>query len=126
MKKKIDRSYLLSLILALALALTLGGIIMALAGHNPFRAYAELAKGATGLKSFGEIGKIFTRRQFGNTIEYAMVLYMTGLACAIGARVGIFNVGGKQHYLLKKNVKKHCGTDKYAYSAQLIFFSSLP
>ena len=44
MKKKIDRSYLLSLILALALALTLGGIIMALAGHNPFRAYAELAK----------------------------------------------------------------------------------
>ena len=109
MKKKIDRSYLLSLILALALALTLGGIIMALAGHNPFRAYAELAKGATGLKSFGEIGKIFTRRQFGNTIEYAMVLYMTGLACAIGARVGIFNVGGEGQLYLGAIVSAYLG-----------------
>ena len=109
MKKKIDRSYLLSLILALALALTQGGIIMALAGHNPFRAYAELAKGATGLKSFGEIGKIFTRRQFGNTIEYAMVLYMTGLACAIGARVGIFNVGGEGQLYLGAIVSAYLG-----------------
>ena len=109
MKKKIDWSYLLSLTLALGLALTLGGIIMALAGHNPFRAYAELCKGATGLKSLGEIGGLFGKRQFGNTIEYAMVLYMTGLACAIGARVGIFNVGGEGQLYLGAIVSAYIG-----------------
>ena len=109
MKKKIDRGYLLSLALALGLALTLGGIIMALAGHNPFSAYAELCKGATGLKSLGEIGQIFTKRQFGNTIEYAMVLFLTGLACAIGARVGIFNVGGEGQLYLGAIVSAYIG-----------------
>ena len=109
MKKKIDWSYLLSLTLALVLALTLGGIIMALAGHNPFRAYGELCKGATGLKSFAEIGQLFTKRQFGNTIEYAMVLFMTGLACAIGARVGIFNVGGEGQLYLGAIVSAYIG-----------------
>ena len=100
MKKKIDWGYLLSLTLALVLALAVGAIIMAVTGHNPIEAYTELVKGATGLKSFGEIGQLFGKRQFGNTIEYAMVLFLTGLACAIGARVGIFNVGGEgQLYL---------------------------
>ena len=109
MKKKIDWGYLLSLFLALTLALALGGVIMALAGHNPFRAYGELLKGATGLKSFGEIGSIFTKRQFGNTLEYAMVLYLTGLACAIGARVGIFNVGGEGQLYLGAIVSGYLG-----------------
>jgi len=109
MKKKIDWSYLLSLACALVLALFLGGIIMALAGHNPFAAYAELCKGATGLKSLGEIGQLFGKRQFGNTIEYAMVLFLTGLACAIGARVGIFNVGGEGQLYLGAIVSAYIG-----------------
>ena len=109
MKKKFDYGYLLSLTLALVLALTLGGIIMALAGHNPFRAYVELCKGATGLKSFGEIGQLFAKRQFGNTVEYAMVLFLTGLACAIGARVGIFNVGGEGQLYLGAIVSAYVG-----------------
>ena len=109
MKKKIDWGYLISLTLALILALTLGGIIMALAGHNPFAAYTELVKGATGLKSLGEIGQLFHKRQFGNTIEYAMVLFMTGLACAIGARVGIFNVGGEGQLYLGAIVSGYLG-----------------
>ena len=109
MKKKIDWGYLTSLTLALVLALLLGGIIMALAGHNPFAAYAELCKGATGLKSLGEIGQLFGKRQFGNTIEYAMVLFLTGLACAIGARVGIFNVGGEGQLYLGAIVSAYIG-----------------
>ncbi len=109
MKKKIDTGYLLSLTLALSLALILGGIIMALAGHNPFQAYGELLKGATGLKSFGQIGQLFGKRQFGNTIEYAMVLFLTGLACAIGARVGIFNVGGEGQLYLGAIVSAYIG-----------------
>lgn len=109
MKKKLDYGYFVSLTLALLLALTLGGIIMALAGHNPFQAYAELCKGATGLKSLGEIGQLFGKRQFGNTIEYAMVLFLTGLACAIGARVGIFNVGGEGQLYLGAIVSAYLG-----------------
>ena len=109
MKKKIDWGSLGSLTLALVLALTLGGIIMALTGHNPINAYAELCKGATGLKSIGEIGQLFAKRQFGNTIEYAMVLFLTGLACAIGARVGIFNVGGEGQLYLGAIVSAYIG-----------------
>ena len=109
MKKKIDWGYFVSLTLALVLALTAGGIIMALAGHNPFDAYGELLKGATGLKSFGQIGQLFAKRQFGNTIEYAMVLFLTGLACAIGARVGIFNVGGEGQLYLGAIVSAYIG-----------------
>ena len=63
MKKKIDWGYLTSLTLALVLALTLGGIIMAL----------------------------------------------TGLACAIGARVGIFNVGGEGQLYLGAIVSAYIG-----------------
>ena len=109
MKKKIDWSYLVSLTLALTLALTVGGIIMAITGHNPLEAYRELCRGATGLKSLGEIGKLFTKRQFGNTMEYAMVLYLTGLACALGARVGIFNVGGEGQLYLGAIVSAYIG-----------------
>ena len=109
MKKKIDWGYLLSLTLALVLALTVGGIIMAVTGHDPFEAYTELCKGATGLKSLGEIGSLFGKRQFGNTIEYAMVLFLTGLACAIGARVGIFNVGGEGQLYLGAIVSAYLG-----------------
>ena len=109
MKRKFDWGYLVSLTCALVLALTLGGVIMLLAGHDPFEAYAELLKGATGLKSFGEIGQLFAKRQFGNTIEYAMVLFLTGLACAIGARVGIFNVGGEGQLYLGAIVSAYIG-----------------
>ncbi len=101
MKLKIDWSRILGLLVCILLALTVGGVIMALSGHNPFTAYGALAQGATGCKSIGEFfTALFTKRQFGNTLEYTMVLFLTGLACAIGARVGIFNVGGEgQLYL---------------------------
>ena len=109
MKRKIDWSYLLSLTAAVVLALVLGGIIMALAGHNPFYAYSQLCRGATGIDSLAQIGEMFGKRQFGNTIEYAMVLFLTGLACAIGARVGIFNVGGEGQLYLGAIVSAYIG-----------------
>lgn len=109
MKRKIDWGYLLSLCAAVALALLLGAVIMAVTGHNPLNAYAELCKGATGISSLAEIGQMFTKRQFGNTIEYAMVLFLTGLACAIGARVGIFNVGGEGQLYLGAIVSAYIG-----------------
>lgn len=100
-KKKFDWGYLGTLCVSVFLALVVGGIVMALAGHDPLSAYGALLKGATGCENLGDfLTGVFTKRQFGNTLEYAMVLCLTGLACALGARVGIFNVGGEgQLYL---------------------------
>lgn len=109
-KKGINWGYLGSLALSVLLALVVGGIIMAAAGHNPIRAYGELIKGATGCQDVGEFfTKLFTKRQFGNTLEYTMVLCLTGLACALGARVGIFNVGGEGQLYLGAIVSAYLG-----------------
>ena len=109
MKKKIDWGYLASLALAVVLALLVGAVIMAVTGHDPIAAYGELVKGATGCHSAGDLLQLFTKRQFGNTLEYAMVLFLTGLACAIGARVGIFNVGGEGQLYLGAIVSAYIG-----------------
>ena len=109
MKKKIDRGYLLSLAAAVASALLVGALIMLITGHDPLSAYRELVKGATGCNKWSDVIHIFSKRQFGNTIEYAMVLFLTGLACAIGARVGIFNVGGEGQLYLGAIVSAYIG-----------------
>ena len=110
MKKKIDWGYLLSLTASVVLALLVGAAIMAVTGHDPWAAYRELLRGATGCRTLGEFfTALFTKRQFGNTIEYAMVLFLTGLACAIGARVGIFNVGGEGQLYLGAIVSAYIG-----------------
>lgn len=109
MKKRIDWGYLASLAAAVVLALLVGAGIMLLTGHDPLEAYSELVKGATGCSSWADLLHLFTKRQFGNTIEYAMVLFLTGLACAIGARVGIFNVGGEGQLYLGAIVSAYIG-----------------
>ena len=109
MKKRIDRMYLLSLAAAVVLALLVGALIMSITGHNPLAAYSELVKGATGCNRWSDLVHIFSKRQFGNTLEYAMVLFLTGLACAIGARVGIFNVGGEGQLYLGAIVSAYIG-----------------
>ena len=109
MKKKIDRGYLLSLAAAVASALLVGALIMLITGHDPVAAYRELVRGATGCNKWSDVVHIFSKRQFGNTMEYAMVLFLTGLACAIGARVGIFNVGGEGQLYLGAIVSAYIG-----------------
>ncbi|MBQ8852275.1 MAG: ABC transporter permease, partial [Oscillibacter sp.] len=110
MKRKIDWGYFITLAAAVILALLVGAGIMLLTGHDPIAAYSALVKGATGCESIGEFfTSAFTKRQFGNTIEYAMVLFLTGLACALGARVGIFNVGGEGQLYLGAIVSAYVG-----------------
>ncbi len=89
MKGKLRGEYLLSLIVSVAAALVLGGVIMALTGHPPLEGYALMVKGAFG-----------TTRAIGNTLAKSATLCLTGLATAIAAQAGIFNVGGEgQLYL---------------------------
>ena len=83
------RSYLLSLLLSVAMALAVGALLMTLTGGNPARGYAELVRGA-----------LFTRRALGNTLARAVTLSMTGLAMAVAAQAGIFNVGGEGQLFL--------------------------
>lgn len=109
-KKKINWSYFGSLILSVVLALVVGAAIMAATGYDPLNAYHELFRGATGCDNLGQVFTgLFTKRQFGNTVEYAMVLFLTGLACAVGARAGIFNVGGEGQLYLGAIVSAYIG-----------------
>ena len=89
MKSKARIQYLVSLVISVLLALVLGGIIMALTGHNPLEGYGALITGALG-----------TQRGIGNTLAKTATLCLTGLATAVAAKAGIFNVGGEgQLYL---------------------------
>jgi simple sugar transport system permease protein len=81
--------YLLSLSISVGLALLVGAALMAAVGFSPLQGYGALVKGAFG-----------TRRALGNTLAKTVTLSMTGLAMAVAAQAGIFNVGGEgQLYL---------------------------
>ena len=81
--------YLIALAVSIALALIVGGVIMALSGYNPLTGYRLMIEGAVGKP-----------RLIGNTLAKAATLCLTGLATAIAAQAGIFNVGGEgQLYL---------------------------
>ena len=82
-KPLIDLRYLGALALSVVLALAVGAVIMLLAGFDPLEAYAAMLRGVFGAP-----------RHIGDALQYAMVLCLCGLACVIGSRVGIFNVGG--------------------------------
>ena len=89
MKKQIDPGYLISLLLSVVLAFVIGAVILAIAGFSPGKAYLAMLNGA-----------FSSARHIGDLLEYAMVLCLCGLACVLGARVGIFNVGGEGQLLL--------------------------
>ena len=86
---KINGSYLLSLAISVLLALLVGAIIMLASGHDPVTGYGAMLSEALG-----------SRRAIGNTLAKSATLCLTGLATAIAAQAGIFNVGGEgQLYL---------------------------
>ncbi len=88
-RPKIDGAYLISLAVSVLLALLLGALIMLLTGKDPLQGYAALLKGALG-----------NPRAVGNTLARSATLFLTGLAMAMAAQAGIFNVGGEgQLYL---------------------------
>ena len=89
MKKRLNVGYLVALVISLAVALLIGAAVLAVSGHNPLIAYRALLGGA-----------FSNARHIGDMLEYAMVLCLCGLACDIGSRVGIFNVGGEGQLLL--------------------------
>lgn len=82
--QKINIRYIATLAAAILLALFIGAILMILTGYSPIEGYGAMIKGATG-----------NPRLIGNTLEKAMTLCLLGLATAVGAKGGLFNVGGE-------------------------------
>jgi ABC-type uncharacterized transport system permease subunit len=66
---------------ALLLSLIIGGIIIAIIGTNPFKAYGLMLKGAFG--SFKNVA---------NTIASSIPLMFAGLAVAIASKAGKLNL----------------------------------
>ncbi len=88
MRKKIDLGYLAALAVSVVLAFAIGAVILLATGFSPLRAYGAMWQGAfSGMRHVGDF------------LEYAMVLAICGLACDLGSRVGIFNVGGEGQLL---------------------------
>ena len=81
---KFDASYLIALFASIILALLVGAGIMAIVGYNPIECYEQLVTGAFG-----------SPRAVGDTIAKSATLCITGLAMAIAAKAGMFNVGGE-------------------------------
>lgn len=86
---KKNKIYLLSLALSIVAALVIGGILMIVTGFNPIEGYSAMIKGVFG-----------STRVFGNTITKMITLCLTGLAMTVGAKAGMFNVGGEGQLFL--------------------------
>ena len=89
MKKRFDYGYLIALVISLFVALLIGTVILTITGFDTGKALGALIGGSFSSKQY-----------FGNMLEYAMVLCLCGLACDVGSRAGIFNVGGEGQLIL--------------------------
>ena len=69
---------------AIGLALVVGGVLILLAGRNPFAVYLALLDGTLG-SAYG----------IGQSLAKATPLLFTGLAVAVAFRAGLFNVGAE-------------------------------
>ncbi|MGZ5270149.1 MAG: ABC transporter permease [Ramlibacter sp.] len=71
-------------LLNLAIALAVAGLVLAVAGENPFVVLRLLLQGALG-----------TPRGLSYTLYYATTFIFTGLAVAVAAHGGLFNIGAE-------------------------------
>ena len=108
-KQKINTKYLISLGVSVLLAFLVGAVILLCTGHSPLQAYGAMFSGA-----------FSAPRHIGDVLEYAMVLGVCGLACDLGSRVGIFNVGGEGQLLLGAIVAAQVGVALDGASAWLV------
>jgi general nucleoside transport system permease protein len=74
---------------AILVALVIGGILIALAGGDPFRSYAHIAEA-----SFGSIGVL------SDTIVKATPILLTSLACSVAFRMRLWNIGAEGQFIM--------------------------
>ncbi len=76
-------------VVAIIVALILGGIVIAFAGGNPFASYAHIAEA-----SFGGIGVL------SDTIVKATPIILTALACSVAFRMKLWNIGAEGQFIM--------------------------
>jgi ABC-type uncharacterized transport system permease subunit len=74
---------------AIVVALLLGGIVISMAGGDPWLSYAHIARA-----SFGSLGV------FSDTIVKATPLILVGLACTVAFRMKLWNIGAEGQFYL--------------------------
>lgn len=112
--QRLTRGYLISLLLVVGLALLVGAGIMLLCGVEPLKAYTTLWQGALGKP-----------RAVGNTVAKAATLCLTGLAMAVAAKAGMFNVGGEGQLFLGAMASAVVGAKLSGAPIWLVVFLSL-
>ncbi|ALV61806.1 Nucleoside ABC transporter, permease protein 1 [Thermococcus sp. 2319x1] len=70
--------------IAIVIGIVVGGIVLAFSGYSPIKAYVALFDGAIGSK-YG----------WAMTLSAATPIILTALTFGIGARTGLFNIGGE-------------------------------
>ena len=76
-------------LMAILIALILGGILIAFAGGDPFRSYQHIARA-----SFGNTGVI------SDTIVKATPILLTALACSVAFRMKLWNIGAEGQFIM--------------------------
>ncbi|HYY33222.1 MAG TPA: ABC transporter permease [Gaiellaceae bacterium] len=86
---------------ATVLAFIIGGLVVAVTGHNPFTAYRAIFNG-TGLNWFFPWVQGTDRTHAAVNLEQTLIvmtpLMLTALAVAFAFRCGLFNIGGQGQY----------------------------
>jgi simple sugar transport system permease protein len=76
-------------VVAILVALILGGVLISFAGGNPFASYAHIARA-----SFGNLGVL------SDTIVKATPIILTALACSIAFRMKLWNIGAEGQFIM--------------------------
>ncbi len=76
-------------VLAVIVALTISGAIIAFVGGDPIRSYLHILE-----SSFGSVGVL------SDTLVKATPLILTGLACALAFRMRLWNIGAEGQFLM--------------------------
>jgi simple sugar transport system permease protein len=74
---------------AIAVALLLGGILIARAGGDPVKSYAHIARA-----SFGNIGVV------SDTLVKATPILLAALACSVAFRMKLWNIGAEGQFIM--------------------------
>jgi general nucleoside transport system permease protein len=76
-------------LIAILVALILGGVLISFAGGDPIRSYQHIAKA-----SFGDIGVL------SDTMVKATPIILTALACSVAFRMKLWNIGAEGQFIM--------------------------
>jgi ABC-type uncharacterized transport system permease subunit len=97
---------------ATVLAFLIGGLVVAVTGHNPWTAYKAIFEG-TGLTWFASPWELDSpaANDLQQTLILMTPLILTGIAVAFAFRCGLFNIGGQGQYWVGFFAALYIGTN---------------